>query len=110
MTFPDKTVYPFATPNETDFCNLMDVYLNAVFCPLAMVDSAVFEQEGWHRNIVRIIRDPAHDVPMLMRVKIAQRQRLELFKSILSNPLHRFPAQYACKIRNRPLGDGAKPV
>ena len=35
MTFPDKTVYPFATPNETDFKNLMDVYLNAVFCPLA---------------------------------------------------------------------------
>ncbi len=50
MTFPDKTVYPFATPNETDFKNLMDVYLNAVFCPLAMVDKAVFEQEGWHRE------------------------------------------------------------
>jgi predicted Zn-dependent peptidase len=50
MTFPDKTVYPFATPNETDFRNLMDVYLNAVFCPLAMVDKAVFEQEGWHRD------------------------------------------------------------
>lgn len=50
MTFPDKTVYPFATPNETDFRNLMDVYLNAVFCPLAMVDKAVFEQEGWHRE------------------------------------------------------------
>ena len=50
MTFPDKTVYPFATPNETDFRNLMDVYLNAVFCPLAMVDRAVFEQEGWHRD------------------------------------------------------------
>ena len=49
-TFPDKTVYPFATPNETDFKNLMDVYLNAVFCPLAMVDKAVFEQEGWHRD------------------------------------------------------------
>ena len=50
MTFPDKTVYPFATPNETDFKNLMDVYLNAVFCPLAMVDKSVFEQEGWHRS------------------------------------------------------------
>ena len=50
MTFPDKTVYPFATPNETDFKNLMDVYLNAVFCPLAMVDKRVFEQEGWHRG------------------------------------------------------------
>ena len=51
MTFPDKTVYPFATPNETDFKNLMDVYLNAVFCPLAMVDKSVFEQEGWHRSV-----------------------------------------------------------
>ncbi len=50
MTFPDKTVYPFATPNETDFRNLLDVYLNAVFCPLAMVDRGVFEQEGWHRD------------------------------------------------------------
>ena len=50
MTFPDKTVYLFATPNETDFRNLMDVYLNAVFCPLAMVDKGVFEQEGWHRD------------------------------------------------------------
>jgi len=50
MTFPDKTVYPFATPNEMDFRNLMDVYLNAVFCPLAMVDKGVFEQEGWHRD------------------------------------------------------------
>ncbi len=50
MTFPDKTVYPFASPNETDFMNLLDVYLNAVFCPLAMVDRSVFEQEGWHRD------------------------------------------------------------
>ena len=32
------------------FKNLMDVYLNAVFCPLAMVDKGVFEQEGWHRD------------------------------------------------------------
>ena len=56
MTFPDKTVYPFATPNETDFRNLMDVYLNAVFCPLAMVDKAVFEQEGWQ------LREVTHDL------------------------------------------------
>ena len=50
MTFPDKTVYPFSSPNETDFINLLDVYLNAVVCPLAMVDRGVFEQEGWHRD------------------------------------------------------------
>ena len=50
MTFPDKTVYPFATPNEADFRNLMDVYLNAVFRPLAVTERSVFEQEGWHRE------------------------------------------------------------
>ena len=50
MTFPDKTVYPFATPNEADFRNLMDVYLNAVFKPLAVTERTVFEQEGWHRQ------------------------------------------------------------
>lgn len=49
MTFPDKTVYPFATPNETDFYNLLDIYMDAVFRPLAMKDRSVFEQEGWHR-------------------------------------------------------------
>ena len=27
-----------------------DVYKRQVFCPLAMVDKAVFEQEGWHRD------------------------------------------------------------
>ena len=50
MTFPDKTVYPFATPNEADFRNLMDVYLNAVFCPLAVQERSVFDQEAWHRE------------------------------------------------------------
>ncbi len=50
MTFEDKTVYPFATPNETDYKNLMDVYLNAVFCPLAVSDRRIFEQEAWHRE------------------------------------------------------------
>ncbi|MGN0708393.1 MAG: insulinase family protein [Faecalibacterium sp.] len=49
MTFPDKTVYPFATPNEVDFYNLLDVYMDAVFRPLAMKDRSVFEQEGWRR-------------------------------------------------------------
>ena len=40
-----------APPTRPDFRNLMDVYLNAVFCPLAMVDKRrVFEQEGWHRD------------------------------------------------------------
>ena len=33
MTYPDKTVYPIASCNDTDFQNLMDVYMDAVFHP-----------------------------------------------------------------------------
>lgn len=31
MTYPDKTMYPVASCNNKDFCNLMHVYLDAVF-------------------------------------------------------------------------------
>ena len=33
MTYSDKTVYPIASCNATDYHNLMDVYLDAVFHP-----------------------------------------------------------------------------
>lgn len=45
FTYPDKTVYPFATENNKDFHNLMDVYLDVVFNPL--LDKRTFRQEGW---------------------------------------------------------------
>ena len=70
MTFPDKTVYPFATPNVTDFKNLMDVYLNAVFCPLAMVDKSVFEPVSYTPIDVYKRQAPAH-----CRTAPAQRPR-----------------------------------
>lgn len=45
MTYPDKTVYPFASTDKTDFFNLLDVYLDAAFFPrLHYLD---FLQEGW---------------------------------------------------------------
>ncbi|KAJ8868408.1 hypothetical protein PR048_029924 [Dryococelus australis] len=45
MTGPDYTIYPFATQNPKDYCNLMSVYLDAVFRPqLRELD---FRQEGW---------------------------------------------------------------
>ena len=31
MTYPDRTTYPFSSMNDTEFSNLMDVYLNVVF-------------------------------------------------------------------------------
>ncbi|MCC8066564.1 MAG: insulinase family protein [Clostridiales bacterium] len=47
MTFPDKTMYPIASCNEKDFCNLMDVYLDAVFYPNIYQKEEIFRQEGW---------------------------------------------------------------
>ena len=48
MTFPDKTVYPIASCNDTDFQNLMHVYLDAVFYPNIYKTDKIFKQEGWH--------------------------------------------------------------
>jgi Zn-dependent M16 (insulinase) family peptidase len=45
MTYPDRTVYPFATPDKTDYFNLMDVYLDATFFP--KLERLDFLQEGW---------------------------------------------------------------
>ena len=45
MTYSDKTVYPFATADKTDFFNLLDVYLDAAFFP--RLDYLDFLQEGW---------------------------------------------------------------
>lgn len=47
MTYPDKTVYPIASCNDKDFCNLMDVYLDAVFYPNIYCNEQIFRQEGW---------------------------------------------------------------
>ncbi|MFO8064106.1 MAG: insulinase family protein [Spirochaetota bacterium] len=46
MTFPDKTVYPAASPVEADLFNIMKVYGDAVFFPL--IRPEMFAQEG-HR-------------------------------------------------------------
>ena len=48
MTFSDKTVYPIASCNDTDFQNLMHVYLDAVFYPNIYKTDKIFKQEGWH--------------------------------------------------------------
>ena len=52
MTFSDKTLYPVASTNEQDLFNLMDVYLDAVFHPRIYEKPAIFQQEGWHYELV----------------------------------------------------------
>ena len=48
LTYSDKTMYPVASRNETDFMHMMDVYLDAVFHPLIFDRPEIFQQEGWH--------------------------------------------------------------
>ena len=48
MTYPDKTVYPVASRNGTDFLNLIDVYMDAVLHPLSIENRMALDQEGWH--------------------------------------------------------------
>ncbi|MCD8067633.1 MAG: insulinase family protein, partial [Lachnospiraceae bacterium] len=48
MTYPDRTLYPVASCNDTDFQNLMHIYLDAVFFPNIYHEENIFRQEGWH--------------------------------------------------------------
>lgn len=57
MTYPDKTVYPFASCNDKDFQNIMDVYLDAVFHPQIYNYQEIFKQEGWHYELETLESD-----------------------------------------------------
>ena len=51
FTSRDATSYPFASMNEKDYFNMMDVYLDAVFNPLIYTDTRILKQEGWHYEL-----------------------------------------------------------
>jgi len=55
MTGPDFTMYPFSTQNESDFSNLLSVYLDACFFPAISPED--FRQEG-HRLEFEKPEDP----------------------------------------------------
>lgn len=59
MTGHDYTFYPFATTNQKDFENLMDVYLSSVFEPLLSYED--FMQEGWRLEQSNL-DDPKSDI------------------------------------------------
>lgn len=51
FTYPDRTCYPVASTNLSDFYNLVDVYLDAVLHPNCIRDPQIFAQEGWHLEL-----------------------------------------------------------
>ncbi len=52
FTAYDWTMYPFASQTPKDFDNILSIYLDAVFNPLAMKDPKAFLQEGWHLELM----------------------------------------------------------
>lgn len=75
MTYPDKTVYPVASTNEKDFCNLMHIYLDAVFHPNIYTNENIFRQEGWHYE--------ATEEPFALKVNGVVYNEM---KGVMSNP------------------------
>ncbi len=53
FTSKDQTVYPVSSRNGSDFLNLMDVYLDAVFHPRSAENPVMFRQEGWHYEFAK---------------------------------------------------------
>lgn len=51
MTYPEKTIYPVASCNDTDFQNLISVYMDAVLHPNIYKYEEIFKQEGWHYEL-----------------------------------------------------------
>ncbi len=51
MTFDDRTLYLFSSPNTKDFNNILSVYLDGVFDPLVINKKEIFLQEGWHYEV-----------------------------------------------------------
>lgn len=54
FTFGDKTMYPVASRNDQDFTNLVEVYLDSVFQPNIYKQQEIFEQEGWHYELLNV--------------------------------------------------------
>lgn len=52
MTGSDTTWYPFATRNEQEYFNIMDVYCDVTLNPL--LEKSTFDQEGWHYHLENI--------------------------------------------------------
>ncbi len=67
MTGQDTTWYPFATRNEKEYFNIMDVYCDVTLHPL--LEKTTFEQEGWHYHIEELDDDIAYSGVVLNEMR-----------------------------------------
>ena len=82
MTYPDKTVYPVASCNDTDFKNIMDVYMDAVFYPAMYEKPEIFMQEGWHYELDNADDDIKYNGVVFNEMKGAFHHQMTCFQDI----------------------------
>ena len=80
FTASDWTMYPFSTQNPKDYCNLMDVYLNAVFFP--ELDELSFKQEGHRLELEAAGVEPGEQDRVLVRKGVVYNE----MKGAMSSP------------------------
>lgn len=95
MTFPDKTIYPVSSRNETDFFNLADVYLDAVFAPSIYTNPNIFRQEGWHYDLHNGADAPIFNGVVLNEMKgalssVDEMIETEMSRLLFPNSCYRF--------------------
>ncbi|KAL8449752.1 hypothetical protein Emag_003535 [Eimeria magna] len=60
-TWATRTCFPVASLNTKDFYNLISVYMDAVFYPLATRDPLILSQEGW-RYVLKAKNEELADI------------------------------------------------
>ena len=95
MTYPDKTVFPVSSRNNTDFMNLTRVYLDAVFDPAIYYNPNIFYQEGWHIEMRSESDTPVYKGVVFNEMKgamssVYSRMESEIMNILYPNSCYRF--------------------
>ncbi len=95
MTYPDKTVFPVSSRNDTDFMNLTRVYLDAVFDPAIYYNPNIFYQEGWHIEMRECSDTPVYKGVVLNEMKgalasVSSRMESEMMNVLFPESCYRF--------------------
>ena len=88
MTYPDKTVFPVSSRNDTDFMNLTRVYLDAVFDPAIYYNPNIFYQEGWHIEMRSESDTPVYKGVVFNEMKGAMSSVYSRMESEIMNALY----------------------
>ena len=95
MTYPDKTIFPVSSRNDTDFMNLTRVYLDAVFDPAIYYNPNIFYQEGWHIEMRSKSDTPVYKGVVFNEMKgalssVYSRMETELMNVLFPDTCYRF--------------------